>query len=326
MQVGLTYDLIDDYAGRKDIPPDLSMEFDTEATIQAIQDAIEQTGHQVQRIGNIFQLVKFLAEGRSVDLVFNVAEGLWGRAREAQVGALLEAYRIPYTLSDPLTMALCLDKAMTKRIWQRGGLPTPAFAVIANLSEFEQVKSALPDYPLFVKPVHEGSSMGIGPESIVDCAQALCERVQFILEQYKQPALVEAYLPGREYTVGILGNGSKARVLGVTSRIEAVPVSDGSQKAKWTDQAVEPIAKGPLREQLEDLALRAYRAVDCKDAGRLDTRLDKHGNPHLLEINALMGLRPKTSALPIIARQAGMAYPQLIAEILQHALERWGLA
>jgi D-alanine-D-alanine ligase len=326
MQVGLTYDLIDDYAGRKDIPPDVCMEFDTEATIQAIQEAIEQLGHQVRRIGNIYQLVKFLAAGGSVDLVFNVAEGLWGRAREAQVGALLEAYRIPYTLSDPLTMALCLDKAMTKRIWQREGLPTPAFVVIGDLADIDQATSSLPNFPLFVKPVHEGSSMGIGPQSIVTGAQALYERVQFILEQYKQPALVEEYLPGREFTVGILGNGSKARVLGVTSRIEAVPVSDGSQKEKWTDQTVEPIAKGPLRDQLEDLALRAYRAVECKDAGRLDTRLDKDGRPYLLEINALMGLRPKSSALPIIARQAGMAYPQLIAEILQHAIERWGLA
>jgi D-alanine-D-alanine ligase len=325
MQVGLTYDLIDDYAGRKDIPPDISMEFDTEATIQAIQDAIEQAGHHVLRIGNVYQLVPFLAAGKRADIVFNVAEGLWGRAREAQIGALLEAYQIPYTLSDPLTMALCLDKALTKRLWQHEGLPTPPFAVIADPCELDAAQSALPDFPLFVKPVHEGSSMGIGPESIVTNGEALCERVQFILEQYRQPALVEAYLPGREYTVGILGNGRNARVLGVTSRIEAVAVSDGSQKERWTDQAVEPIQKGPLRDQLEDLALRAYRAVECKDAGRLDTRLDKDGKPHLLEINALMGLRPKSSALPIIARQAGLSYPQLIGEILQHALKRWGL-
>ncbi len=330
MRVGLTYDLRDDYPPYANAPPDYYAEFDTEENINYLAAAIESCGHQVCRIGNVYKLVRFLAEGGSVDIVFNMAEGLWGRSREAQIPAILEAYRIPYTGSDPLTLALCLDKAMTKRIWKSGGLPTPEFCVVADMAELDQAREDLPSFPLFVKPVHEGASKGIGIESVAESDRELYERVKWVLAWYQQPALVEEFLPGREFTVGILGNGRKAKVLGVAeiNIVSRDRVNDFVQKEEWEARALNkfiPVEVPYLRSELLELALQAYLAVGCRDLGRLEVRLDKNGNPQLLEINPLVGLHPTHSALPVIGMQAGLSYEELIAKILDHAINRWGL-
>ena len=330
MRVGLTYDLRDDYPSRANAPPDYYAEFDTEENINHLAAAIESLGHQVCRIGNVYKLMRFIVEGGSVDIAFNMAEGLWGRAREAQVPAILEAYRIPYTGSDPLTLALCLDKSMTKRIWQNAGLPIPDFCVVSGMAELDQGRDDLPGFPLFVKPVHEGASKGIGTASIVESDRQLYERVERVLAWYQQPALVEEYLPGREFTVGILGNGREARVLGVGEI--TLSSMDGVygfvQKEEWEDRVPRkliPVESPPLINELSELALRAYHAVGCRDLGRLEIRLDKNGSPQLLEINPIVGLHPTHASLPSIATQAGLCYEELIGGILEHAIDRCGL-
>jgi D-alanine-D-alanine ligase len=329
MNVGLTYDLRDDYPPYANAPPDYYGEFDSEENIDYLADAIASAGHHVSRIGNVYKLVRFLAEGGSVDIAFNMTEGLWGRARESQVPALLEAYRIPYTGSDPLTLALCLDKAMTKQIWQREGLPTADFCIVSDGADWDRVREALPDFPLFVKPLHEGSSKGISVESIVESERELSERIAWTLEWYQQPVLVEAFLPGREFTVGVLGNGRAAQTLGAAevTIVSQYRVNGFVEKEEWEASGVEkfiPVESSALRNRLSELALRAYLAVGCRDLGRVDIRLDKDDEPQLLEINPVVGLHPTHSALPVIASQEGLSFEDMIARILEHAIHRTG--
>ncbi|MDQ4077680.1 MAG: D-alanine--D-alanine ligase [Chloroflexota bacterium] len=313
------------YAGA---PADYQAEFDTEDSIHYLETAIAVLGHDVYRIGNVYKLVHFLTEGGTVDIVFNMAEGVWGRSREAQVPAVLEAFQIPYTGSDPLTLALCLDKAMAKRLWQHGGVPTPRFHVVTDLADLAAGHDELPRLPLFVKPVHEGSSKGIGVESIVETEQQLRERVEWILTCYRQPVLIEEFLPGREFTVGILGNGAEARVLGIGELVLSSldRVYGYTQKEEWKARVpnkLVPVQPVSLQEELSELALRAYHIVDCRDFGRLEIRLDRDDQPHVLELNPIVGLHPSHASLPLLAAQAGLSYEALIAEILGHATSRW---
>jgi D-alanine-D-alanine ligase len=328
MNVGLTYDLRDDYPPYANAPPDYYGEFDSEENIAYLVEAIASAGHHVCRIGNVYKLVRFLAENGSVDIVFNMTEGLWGRARESQVPALLEAYRIPYTGSDPLTLALCLDKAMTKQLWQREGLPTSDFCVVSNGFELDRVREAFPDFPLFVKPLHEGSSKGISVESIVESERELSERIEWTLEWYQQPVLIEEFLPGREFTIGVLGSERAAQVLGAAevTIVSQYRVNGFVEKEEWEASGTEkfiPVESSALKNRLSELALRAYLAVGCRDVGRVDIRLDRDDNPQLLEINPVVGLHPTHSALPIIGSQAGLSFEDLIARILGHAINRW---
>ncbi|HYQ91651.1 MAG TPA: D-alanine--D-alanine ligase, partial [Candidatus Competibacteraceae bacterium] len=211
MRIGITYDLRQDYlqAGYSE---EETAEFDRPDTIAAIGHALETLGHEPVQIGNIRQLTARLVAGERWDLVFNIAEGLHGFGREAQVPALLDAFNIPYTFADPLTAALTLHKGMTKRVVQDSGLATADFVVVETASEIATVD--LP-YPLFVKPVAEGTGKGIGTASKVHSPKELDVTCRRLLDRYRQPVLVETYLPGREFTVGITGTGSKAVALGV---------------------------------------------------------------------------------------------------------------
>jgi len=328
MEVGLTYDLRDDYLSDADAPADLYAEFDPDEIIRAIERALANLGHHPRRIGNIHKLVRFLAAGDTVDIVFNIAEGLGGRSREAQVPTLLEAARIPYTFSDPLTLCLCLDKPLTKQVWLGQGLPTPPFYVISDPSEIDAALAHLSGFPLFVKPAYEGTSKGITGQSRVTSREALAERAAWVLTQYREPALVEPYLPGREFTVGLLGNGASAQALGAQEIRVLDPdgVYGFEQKEECEVRVEYNMVEAPdLSRRLCDLALCAYHAVGCHDAGRVDLRLDQNGEPHLLEINPLPGLDPEYSSLPMIARHRGLSFEQLIGRILQHAVERQAL-
>lgn len=324
--IGLTYDLVSDYSLENGTPEDFYGEYDSEETIERLETAILHLGYSVYRIGNIDKLVSFLAEKQSVDIVFNIAEGRWGRNRESQIPALLEAYSIPYTFSDPFTLGICLDKAFAKRLWQQEDLPVAPFYLVESKSDFGSPIEKGLEFPLFVKPVREGSSKGIGLESVVETAEQLKAQVERVMTLYRQPALVEEFLPGREFTVAVIGSGQNAKVLGALE-VPYVAVSrvDGFiQKNDWKTYGLsihQPVGESPLLKQLTDVSLRAYQALGCRDAGRLDLRMDKNGQPVLMEINPLPGLSSH-SALPYIAALAGISFEKLLDEILCEARAR----
>jgi D-alanine-D-alanine ligase len=326
LAVGMAYDLRGEYRAQGYTEEQVA-EFDSEETIAALAEAIQALGHRVDRIGGARALAQRLVSGDRWDLVFNIAEGVEGRSREAQVPALLEAFGLGYTFSDPLVCALTLDKPMTKRLAHSAGLATPRFCVVESEEDLSGVD--LP-YPLFTKPVAEGTGKGIDGRSRVESPQELREVCRRLLARFAQPVLVEEYLPGREFTVGVLGCGRTARVLG-TLEIRAAPgapTADYSYEMKEScEQLVEyrPAEHGELRREVEHLALAAYRVLQLRDAGRVDIRVDREGKPALLEVNALPGLHPAHSDLPMIARQEGMSFLQLIAGILASAAARLGL-
>src|SRR5690606_29019961 len=247
-----------------------------------------------------------------------------GFGRESQVPALLEAYGVPYTFSDPLVCALTLHKAMAKHVARGCGVPTPDFALVATDDEAAAITLPL---PLFVKPVAEGTSKGITAASLVRSRGELRSVCAELLREHRQPVLVERFLPGRELTVGMLGTGAAARALATLE----VRLRDGADegvysyrnKAHWRElveyRLLEP---GALRAEVERVALAAWSCLGCRDAGRVDVRLDEHGSPQMLEINPLAGLMPGHSDLPIMAELAGIDYRSLIGAIVECATER----
>ena len=326
MRVGLTYDLRDDYRGLG-LGEEALAEFDSLETIDALAEALGQCGLQVERIGHVRHLVAALARGERWDLVFNIAEGLQGRSREAQVPALLEAYAIPYVFSDPLTCAVTLDKAMAKRLVRDAGGATAPFTVVDSLAALD-ASSALAGlhYPLFVKPLAEGTGKGCELGSRVHDVAALRAAVSRVLARFGQPALVEGFLPGREFTVGVLGNGAAARVIGVME-IFLLPSAEPdvysfTNKEEFVSRVRYALADDEEARACARAALAAYRLLGCRDAARLDYRSDAAGRPHFLEVNPLAGLHPTHSDLPILSGLAGMDYPSLIAAIVEAALAR----
>ena len=321
--VALTYNLRSGFldAGLSD--EDLA-EFDSEETIEALVTAITSLGHRVVRIGDGTELCRRLVRGDRWDLVFNIAEGLHGRSREAQVPAILELYGIPYVFSDPLTCALTLDKYLSKTLVSADGIHTAAAVLIQHPADLAGLH--LP-FPLFAKPVSEGTGKGINHTNCTQSAAELEDVVIRLLTRYRQPVLVETYLPGREFTTGVLGTGNSARVLG-TLEVKVKPEAPASvysfQVKELCEQFVDytPAPRDRTREAVEALALRAYRTLQCRDCGRVDVRLDTEGRPAFLEVNPLPGLHPTHSDLPMIATAEGMEYKQLIGEILQSAFAR----
>lgn len=322
MRIGLTYDLRSAYLaqGHGELA---TAEFDRDDTIDAVEGALQELGHDPVRIGSIRELAPRLVAGERWDLVFNFAEGLTGFGRESQVPALLEAYDIPYTFSDPLVLALTLHKGVAKRLLRDAGLPTPDFAVVDVPADVKRV--ALP-FPLFVKPVAEGTGKGVDALSRVEDAVELEARCKELLARFRQPVLVESYLPGRELTVGVLGTGSRARVIGT---LEAT-LLDGAEAGAYTYTNKErceelvrySLATDDVAQEAEAVALAAYRSLGCRDAGRVDLRLDVEGRPSLMELNPIAGLHPEHSDLPMLCAATGLSYLQLVAEILESATDR----
>jgi D-alanine-D-alanine ligase len=325
MLLGLTYDLRSDYED-SGLTEEYAAEFDSEETISLIDKAVKSQGHATDRIGSARSLITRLAAGDRWDLVFNIAEGLSGRCRESQVPAILEAYNIVYTFSDPLVCALTLDKAFAKRLVRDAGLPTAAFATVESPKDIGGI--AL-EYPLFAKPLAEGTGKGIDSSSRVETKEQLARKCAYLLERFAQPVLVEEFLPGREFTAGILGNGDDAYVLGIME----VEIPNDAKGAVYSYTAKElceqmvnysPCPKGPLYGRIERSALQAYRLLQCRDAARVDMRCDKNGTPCFMEINPLPGLHPTHSDLPMIATQEGLKYEELIGRIINNALKRLG--
>ena len=322
LTIGVTYDLRDDYRARGYSEEDTA-EFDSEATIAAICEALTGLGHRPERIGGVHPLTVALAHGRRWDCVFNICEGLKGVAREAQVPALLEAFNIPYVFSDPLTLALSLDKAMAKRVVRDAGVPTADFCLIENAADIARV--ALP-FPLFVKPHAEGSGKGVDAHSMVTDAESLRRTAEALLAKFRQPVLVEEFLPGREFTVGITGTGAEAAVLGVS---ELIPnenfIGHGyglQNKEQWEDKLAVVPADDQAALAAGEVALAAWRVLRCRDGGRADVRLDAHGQPRFIEVNPLAGIRPGYSDLCFIAQFEGLSYQELIGLFMTSFLRR----
>ena len=322
MRIGITYDLRADYLAMG-YGEEETAEFDSEITIAAIADALAALGWDVVRIGNVVQLTARLAAGERFDAVFNICEGLKGLAREAQVPALLEAFGIPYVFSDPLTLCLALDKAMAKRVARDCGVPTADFAVLSCAADAADV--TLP-YPLFLKPVAEGSGKGVDAHSKVDDAQGLARVAAELRARFDQPVLAETFLPGREFTVGIIGTGDAAYVLGVSEiRPGENYVGHGyglANKEDWEDKVLIAEADAVSAAAAGAVALAAWRALRCRDGGRVDIREDANGRPYFIEVNPLAGLRPDYSDLCFIAGHRGLSYRDLIGRIMDAFLRR----
>lgn len=323
LKIGLTYDLRREYLAEGYNAEDVA-EFDSDSTIEELEKAIRALGHVTDRIGNARALCRRLVHGDRWDLVFNVAEGLRGRNREAQVPCILELYDIPYTFSDPLACAATLDKAVAKRLVRDAGLRIAEFHVVRTMEDIDQIR--IP-YPLFAKPVAEGTGKGIDSASRIETHADLALVCRALLDKYAQPVLIEEYLPGQEFTTGILGTGDNARVLGtmeVALKSEAgTTVYSYDMKEKCEEfVAYTRLAPGALRQEIETLALAAYRALECRDAARVDVKLNRAGIPIFLELNPLAGLHPTHSDLPMIATHEGMPYTELIGAIIHSAIQR----
>jgi len=325
LRIGMTYDLRDDYLARN-FSPEETAELDTRETIEALEASIRELGHEPHRIGGIHPLVEKLAEGDRWDLVFNIAEGMFGLGREAQIPALLDAYRIPYTFSDPMVLGLTLHKGMTKHVLKNLNVPTADFLVVNTPEDLKGI--SLP-FPLFVKPAAEGTGKGISDRSLVRNLRDLESLCRELLVTYRQPVLVETFLPGREFTVGILGTGRAARALPPMEVVFREELSGASYsyetKKNYLDRVEYRLIDGDLGRACEEVALAAWRGLGCRDGGRLDLRMDAAGVPNFIEVNPLAGLNPADSDLPILCRLSGISYTELIREILDSALERSGL-
>ncbi len=325
MRIGFVYDLRDDYLAQG-FDEVAVAEFDTAETIAEIAAALRRCGHVVDTIGRGQVLAARLAAGARWDLVFSIAEGLKGRAREAQVPALCELFDQPYAFSDPLTMAATLDKAVAKRLVRDHGLPTTDFAVLHSADE--AAGCTLP-FPLFVKPVAEGTGKGCDKASRVANVQELAAAVDRLTREFNQPALCEPLLPGREFTVGILGNGEDARVVGVMEIIVRTdtddPVYSFTNKELCETRVIYRLADDAEARIAGNTALAAHRALDCRDAARIDLKSDAAGIPHFLEVNPIAGLHPSHSDLPMIADKSGLGYDGLIGGIVDAAANRLGI-
>ena len=322
MRIGVTYDLRKEYLAAG-FTKEQTAEFDRPETIDAIANAITAIGHQVDRIGNLQNLMQRLLNGDRWDLVFNIAEGLYGLGREAQVPALLDAYQIPYTFSDPLVLSLTLHKGMAKQVVRDAGVPTPDFFVIERESDIAQVR--LP-FPVFVKPVAEGTGKGITAASRVTDSTQLNLVCRQLLRMFQQPVLVETYLPGREFTVGITGTGPDAKAIGAMEVVLAAHAEPGAysfeNKEHYKGRVDYQLAAQPIARVVNSVALNAWRSLNCRDAGRVDIRLNAAGRPMFLEVNPLAGLDPERSDLSILCGLVGISYQSLIAGIVDSALRR----
>ncbi len=325
--VGLTYDLKTDYEFKKDDPPDANAEFDHPSTIKVIASAIEACGFEVKKIGNVSSLLEKIGS-LDVDIVFNISEGLSGRNRESQVPILLEMAGIPFVGADALTLSLTLDKFMAKKIFIAEGIPTPRFfevktpEALLNTNHFK--------FPLIVKPRFEGSSKGLSEDSRVENTQDLKKQVEYIINTYKQPALIEEFISGQEFTVAIVGNDPPEAMPVVQIKIDGrLKLNDKFYTfARIQSDRLEYICpariNNDLKEKILDLALKTYLAVECRDLGRVDFRVDNAGNPYILEINPLPSLSTE-DVFMVVAKEIGISYEEIIGRILNSALKRHNL-
>ncbi len=329
MKVALTYNL-----KKKDEskPPDYFSECDSPETVNAIINALQSKGHSVEAIDVEYPNIFSYFRKNPVDIVFNIAEGNTGRLRESEIPAFLDYMGIPYTGSDTFSLALALNKALTKKILIAEGIPTPRFQLFTSITD--QLDKQL-KFPLIVKPNREGSAKGINKVNVVYEEEELRTRVGSILQQYKQEALVEEFIEGKELTVGILEN-AKTVILPILEIDFSGCKDSGEFFYSWRmkefqgnqEMGLNPTFYCPARldkqseARVKETALKTHHAVGCFDISRTDIRLNNEGTPFVLEINPLPGLNPRESNFPLMAYAAGMKYEDLIEAILLSASKR----
>lgn len=332
LRIGLTYNL--KRKGIEGYPEDFFSEFDGPETIEQLKCALEALGHEVFLVEANKELVQWFSTNK-VDIVFNIAEGVIGEGREAQVPAVLDFLSIPYTGSGILTMALSLNKAYSKRVFFYENIPTPKFHIYHSV---QQIKDVNLKFPLIVKPNCEGSAKGISSTSVVLDITRLRQEVEQTILKYKQDALVEEFIEGRELTVGILGN-KELKVLPVLEIDFSSCKGSGEYFYSWRMKEYQgdatlkltPTFYCPARLKAEEyetvcaIAKKTYRALGCLDFARIDFRLATDGTPYVLEVNPLPGLDPKESNLTFMAGKTNISYTELIKIILESALMRYNI-
>jgi D-alanine-D-alanine ligase len=322
MVIGLIYNLKGTLPHTQGVPRDLEAEYQDQEELDALEEAMRLNGWDTVRLPCDPELAQRIGQV-DIDMAFNVAEGWGGRGRESFVPALLDMLGIPCTGSDALSLGISLDKALTKGMALSHGIPTPSYVKVNSLEDLGEISLS---FPLFVKPNGEGSSMGIGEGALVrDFAQLQCA-VHPILRHYQGSALVEEFLEGREFTVGLLGNGRDVQTFPVLEIVlpEGVGYYPFEKKRAHarTLRCPAELSEG-LSEELKRMAITVYCALECRDFARVDFRADRRGWPHFLEINPLPGLHPRHSLFPYQAYAAGLSYPELIGGILMAARTRW---
>ena len=319
MKVGLTYDLRSWYIDRG-YSMDETAEFDKQETVDALENSLKLMGYETESVGNAFQLIDALSSGRRWDIVFNIAEGLYGDGRESVVPAILDQYKIPYVFSGPVIMGISLNKHLAKLVVAAAGVPVSPGCLITELKDVEKCNLI---YPLFVKPVSEGTGKGITEKSLVNTPAELTDMVKWILTEFGQPALVEEYLPGREFTVGLVGYGEDAMAIGgmEVMTINNLPYSI-EVKENYQNYCTYKPLDNDIIDECKSVALRAWKALDAVDAGRVDLKADRNGNICFIEANPLAGLNPIHSDLPILSRMYGIEYQTLLEMIMKAAIKR----
>lgn len=327
MEIGIAYDLRSDFEAAADGPEDALEEYDSAATVDAIAEALAACGYRARKLGGGRAFLEAALKPSPPALVFNIAEGRGTRSREAHVPAALEMLGIPFTHSDPLTLALTLDKAMAKRVAASYGVPTPRFAVV---QPGEPVGDPGLAFPVIAKPLFEGSSVGVRNASKLHDLAALRAWVERLIADYGEAVLVEEFCAGPEFTVGVLGTGAEAAAIGV---MEIAPRRGPAEDFVYSlevkrnyleevDYHVPPRRPESVVRAVEAVALAAHRALGCRDVSRVDVRLDAAGEPKFLEVNPLPGLNPVTGDIVILSGKAGLAYPDLIGAIVARARRR----
>ncbi|HWF43702.1 MAG TPA: ATP-grasp domain-containing protein [Candidatus Kapabacteria bacterium] len=321
---------------------DLYAEWDAPETIEAVRKAL--ASHSDVEV-EVVQAMPDIAVDRLMikdfDIVFNLAEGFIGAVREAQFPALLEMLGIPYTGSGPLTLAIALDKARTKEILSYHGIPVARF--ITTYHPLDSIRGRLPgsDFPYIVKPISEGSSKGIRNSSFVTTLDEMNREIERIATEYRQPAIVEEFLSGREFTAAVIGTGKNATVLPLVeiNFSELPPEANNiySFEAKWVyDVAERPLnifscpanITEKLQDEIENIVLRTYEVLECRDWARIDIRLDSRGRANVIEVNPLPGILPnpeENSCFPKAARAAGYTYESMLLSVLKSGCDRYGI-
>ena len=328
--VGLTYDLKTDLKLHADDPIDAAAELDSMKTVDRITLALENGGHKVKKIGNVFNLLKQIND-LDVDIVFNICEGHYGRNREAQVPVLLEMKGIPFVGADGLTLAVTLDKIAAKKMFMADGIPTPSYFCATDSKNLKELNKT--GFPMIVKTRWEGTSKGLSAHSRVTDYESLKRQVDLITKKYKQPALVEEFIKGTEFTVPVLGNEHpQAMPVAQVSMDGTVDLGDKffsyERVVAVSPEDLKYVCPAKISEKLtkklQEIAIAAYQSVDCRDFGRVDFRVDEKGNPFVLEINPLPSLA-ELDVFNIFPYIIGSTYDETINQILNFALERYGL-